>query len=50
MAEELHQTDSGIEIRPVYTAEDPAGGLEERLGRPGAAPYTRGVYAEMYRK
>ena len=50
MAEELHQTDSGIEIRPVYTAEDPAEGLEERLGRPGSAPYTRGVYAEMYRK
>jgi methylmalonyl-CoA mutase N-terminal domain/subunit len=50
MAEELHQTDSGIEIRPVYTAEDPAEGLDERLGRPGAAPYTRGVYEEMYRK
>src|SRR5262245_27779453 len=50
MAEELHQTDSGIEIRPVYGAGDPAGGLEARLGQPGAAPYTRGVYAEMYRK
>jgi methylmalonyl-CoA mutase N-terminal domain/subunit len=47
---EEHQTDSGIEIRPVYTAEDPAEGLEARLGRPGAAPYTRGVYEEMYRK
>src|SRR5918996_3100928 len=45
-----HQTDSGIEIRPVYTAEDPAEGLEERLGRPGSPPYTRGVYEEMYRK
>src|SRR5438874_13509487 len=50
MAEELHQTDSGIEIRPVYAAGDPAEGLEERLGRPGSAPYTRGVYEEMYRK
>src|SRR2546423_2849391 len=50
MAEELHQTDSGIEIRPVYSAEDPAEGLAERLGRPGSAPYTRGVYEEMYRK
>jgi methylmalonyl-CoA mutase N-terminal domain/subunit len=50
MAEEAHQTDSGIEIRPVYTADDPAPGLDDRLGRPGSAPYTRGVYAEMYRK
>jgi len=50
MAEEAHQTDSGIEIRPVYTAEDLDDGLEGRLGRPGSAPYTRGVYAEMYRK
>ncbi|MCA1844701.1 MAG: methylmalonyl-CoA mutase family protein, partial [Actinobacteria bacterium] len=50
MAEELHQTDSGIEIRPVYTTGDPGVGLEERLGRPGAPPYTRGVYEEMYRK
>ncbi|HZQ78742.1 MAG TPA: methylmalonyl-CoA mutase family protein [Acidimicrobiia bacterium] len=47
---EEHQTDSGIEIRPVYAAGDVGDGLEERLGRPGAAPYTRGVYAEMYRK
>jgi len=47
---EEHQTDSGIEIRPVYAADDVGKGLDERLGRPGAAPYTRGVYAEMYRK
>src|SRR5919106_3241108 len=47
---EEHHTDSGIEIRPVYTADDPADGLEERLGRPGSPPYTRGVYEEMYRK
>ena len=47
---EEHQTDSGIEIRPVYTAADVGGGLDDRLGRPGVAPYTRGVYGEMYRK
>jgi len=47
---EEHQTDSGIEIQPVYTAADLADDVHERLGRPGAAPYTRGVYAEMYRK
>jgi methylmalonyl-CoA mutase N-terminal domain/subunit len=41
-------TDSGIEIKPVYTAEDIKGDLD--LGRPGEFPYTRGVHAEMYRK
>jgi methylmalonyl-CoA mutase N-terminal domain/subunit len=39
-------TDSGIEVKPVYTADDlPAGGLE----LPGEFPYTRGPYATMYR-
>jgi methylmalonyl-CoA mutase, N-terminal domain len=47
---EEHRTDSGIEVRPVYTADDVAEGLEERLGVPGSPPYTRGVYEEMYRK
>src|SRR5580698_987568 len=45
-----HRTDSGIEIHPVYRAEDLAGwDPEEKLGEPGAFPYTRGVHAEMYR-
>jgi methylmalonyl-CoA mutase, N-terminal domain len=43
-------TDSGIEVRPVYTEEDVADGLEERLGRPGEEPYTRGVHPDMYRR
>jgi methylmalonyl-CoA mutase N-terminal domain/subunit len=43
-------TDSGIEIEPLYTAADVPGDLEERLGEPGAFPYTRGVHREMYRK
>src|ERR1044072_214363 len=47
---EEHQTDRYIEIRPCYAAEDLAEGLEERLGRPGSAPYTRGVAAETDRK
>src|SRR5688572_6088505 len=47
---EEHRLDSGIEVRPVYTAEDVAEGLAERLGSPGSPPYTRGVYEEMYRK
>jgi methylmalonyl-CoA mutase N-terminal domain/subunit len=48
--DEERRTDSGIEIRPVYTAEDLAGfEPDERLGRPGQPPYTRGVYDQMYR-
>src|ERR687896_15872 len=43
-------TDSGIEIDPLYTAADVADGLEERLGEPGAFPFTRGPHREMYRK
>jgi methylmalonyl-CoA mutase, N-terminal domain len=45
-------TDSGIPVAPVYTAADVAGGLQaldERLGRPGQPPFTRGPYASMYR-
>ena len=41
-------TDSGIEIKPLYTAEDVKGNLDN--GRPGEFPYTRGVHEEMYRK
>jgi methylmalonyl-CoA mutase N-terminal domain/subunit len=43
-------TDSGIELRPVYGSDvlegsDPTG----HLGAPGEPPFTRGVYARMYR-
>lgn len=41
-------TDSGIEIKALYTAEDVPGDLE--LGQPGEFPYIRGVHREMYRK
>jgi methylmalonyl-CoA mutase, N-terminal domain len=41
-------TDSGIEVKPTYAAEDLPEDL--RLGEPGAFPYTRGVHREMYRK
>jgi len=50
MSEDVRRTDSGIEIRPFYTAEDLEGfdpGV--KLGRPGEPPYTRGVYPNMYR-
>ncbi|HEY6622513.1 MAG TPA: methylmalonyl-CoA mutase family protein [Acidimicrobiales bacterium] len=44
------RTDSGIEIHPVYTAEDLDGwDPAEQLGEPGAYPYTRGIRADMYR-
>src|SRR5439155_1790226 len=46
MATTERQTDSGIEIKPVYTADD-VPGLE--LEPPGEYPFTRGPYADMYR-
>jgi methylmalonyl-CoA mutase, N-terminal domain len=42
-------TDSGIEVKRVYEADDVAPGLEERLGEPGAFPFTRGIHDGMYR-
>jgi methylmalonyl-CoA mutase N-terminal domain/subunit len=45
-AEERRETDSGIEVKPVYTEED-AGGVELEL--PGEYPFTRGPYKDMYR-
>ena len=40
-------TDSGIEVRPLYRAQDLPDELE--LGLPGEPPYTRGVHPQMYR-
>ena len=49
-AGEERRTDSGIEIRPVYTAADLEGwDPDTDLGPPGALPYTRGVHPDMYR-
>src|SRR2546429_1407422 len=45
-AEDRRKTDSGIEVKPVYTEAD-AGELELEL--PGEFPYTRGPYRDMYR-
>jgi methylmalonyl-CoA mutase, N-terminal domain len=45
-AEDRRLNDSGIEIKPVYTADDlPAVELEP----PGEYPFTRGPYPTMYR-
>jgi methylmalonyl-CoA mutase, N-terminal domain len=39
------RTDSDIEIKPVYTADD----APDELELPGEFPYTRGPYKDMYR-
>ncbi len=41
-------TDSGIEVKPLYTEADVPPDLE--LGEPGEFPYARGPHREMYRK
>src|SRR5690348_13791668 len=43
--EDRRETDSGIELKPVYTAEDASAELEA----PGEFPFTRGPYKDMYR-
>jgi methylmalonyl-CoA mutase N-terminal domain/subunit len=42
-------TDSGIEIKPLYTEADLPENLPEKLGKPGEYPFTRGVHERMYR-
>ncbi len=50
MADTEHRTDSGIPIKPLYSAADLADwDAAEQLGLPGQPPYTRGVYESMYR-
>lgn len=44
------ETTSGIDIKPLYTPRDfPEKDYIEKLGMPGAYPFTRGVYPTMYR-
>ena len=40
-------TDSGIELRPIYGPPPPVD--RDTIGEPGAFPFTRGVYPDMYR-
>src|SRR5512141_1561674 len=44
-AAEDERSDSGIELKPVYTADDGRRALEP----PGAYQFTRGPYPDMYR-
>src|SRR5207253_1172034 len=45
-AENRRETESGIEVKPVYGEEDVAGLV---LEPPGEFPFTRGPYRDMYR-
>jgi methylmalonyl-CoA mutase N-terminal domain/subunit len=43
--------ESGIEVKPVYTADDvERSGGWDRVGLPGQHPFTRGIHPLMYRK
>src|SRR5881628_887297 len=44
-ATDRRETESGIEVKPVYAAED----AQHDLELPGDFPYTRGPYRDMYR-
>jgi methylmalonyl-CoA mutase N-terminal domain/subunit len=48
VTDDARKTTSGIEIPPLLESKV-CEGLEERLGRPGEYPFTRGVYPTMYR-
>lgn len=50
MSQNKRETDSGIEIEPLYGPDkladwDP----KEKLGIPGSFPFARGIYPDMYR-
>lgn len=50
MTNSPRRTDSGVEVQPLYSAESLVGwDPDERLGVPGGAPYTRGIYPTMHR-
>ena len=46
MSEQKKYTDSGIEIKKIYSIEDLSAADNQR---PGAFPFTRGIQADMYR-
>jgi methylmalonyl-CoA mutase N-terminal domain/subunit len=45
-ATDRRETEAGIEVKPLYTADDVG---EKRLEPPGTYPFTRGPYRDMYR-
>lgn len=42
-------TVSGRAVEPLYAPDEPSEEYEARLGYPGQYPFTRGIYANMYR-
>ncbi len=47
----VRKNESGLEIKPVYTAADvERSGGWAGIGEPGGFPFTRGIHADMYRK
>ena len=44
----MSHSESGFEIKALYGGGDLPADLAERLGEPGAYPFTRGVYPTMY--
>ena len=48
-APDLHRTDSGIPVEPLYTGGSSSLDPERDVGAPGSYPFTRGVYPTMYR-
>jgi methylmalonyl-CoA mutase N-terminal domain/subunit len=49
--EKKRLTDSGIEVRPLYTHLDTQGiDPVKEIGEPGTYPYTRGIHKSMYRQ
>jgi methylmalonyl-CoA mutase, N-terminal domain len=47
--DERRFTDSGIEVKKLYTEDDLPENLEEKLGEPAEYPFTRGIHPDMYR-
>ncbi len=53
---DVRWNESGIEIKPLYTADDVAAsridepGISDGVGLPGEYPFTRGIHDLMYRK
>jgi methylmalonyl-CoA mutase N-terminal domain/subunit len=45
----MRETQSGLPLDPVYRPAAPDADYAERIGDPGAFPYTRGPHATMYR-
>ena len=43
-------TDSGLAVKPLYTAKDATPNSLDELSAPGEFPYTRGIYPTMYRE